>query len=140
MKYSFSCPAPCKYEIVVDAMNDKEAVARIVAEGVVHGRQVHPDALPTTEEQLKNMVWSGMVKARSTVKSLVGGLLAFWFALVFLLAVEGTFVRPPEAPPFPILLGFTVPLIVFAAAYLGSRAFRALVLGADLGLLTAIQG
>lgn len=33
----------------------------------------------------------------------------------------------------------TVPLILFAAGYLGSDAFRALILAADLRLLTAIQ-
>ncbi len=138
-KYSFSCPATCNYEIMVDAKNDDEAVAKIVAEGTIHGRRVHPYALPMTEEQLKSMVRFGMMKASSTVKSLVGALLAFWFALVFLLGAEGTFIRPPQAPPLPILLGFTVPLAVFAAAYLGSGAFRALVLGADLRLLTATQ-
>ncbi len=140
MKYSFSCPATCNYEIMVDAKNDDEAVAKIVAEGAIHGKQVHANVLPMTEEQLKNMVRSGMMKARSTVKSLVGALLGFWFVLVFLLGMEGTFVRPPQAPPFPILLGFTVPLVVFVVAYIGSGAFRALVLGADLQLLTAIQG
>ncbi len=139
MKYLFSCPAPCNYEILVDAKNDDEAVAKIVVEGTVHGRQVHPNAIPMTEEQLKNMVRSGMLKARSTVRLLVGGLLAFWFALVFVLAVEGVFVRPPQAPPFPILLGVSIPLFVFVAAYLGSGAFRAMILGADLRLLTATQ-
>ena len=139
MKYSFLCPATCNYEIKVDAKNDDEAMAKIVAEGAIHGRKVHPHVLSMTEEQLKNMVRSGMMKARSTVKSLVGVLLAFWFALVFLLGVEGAFVRPQQAPPVPILLGFAVPLVVFVAAYLGSGAFRAMILGADLRLLTAIQ-
>jgi len=124
---------------VVDAKNDDEAVARIVAEGAVHGGQVHSHVLPMTEEQLKNMVRSGMMKARSTVRLLVGALLAIWFALVFFLAVGGAFVRPPQAPPVPILLGFAVPLVVFVTAYLESGAFRTLVLGADLRLLTAIQ-
>jgi len=140
MRYSFSCPATCHYEITVDAKNDDEALARIVAEGAVHGRQFHPEVLSMTEEQLKNVVRSGIVKARSSVKSLVEGLLAFWFALVFLLGIEGMFVRSPQSPPIPILLGFAIPLVVFAVAYLGSAAFRALVLGADLRFLTATQG
>jgi hypothetical protein len=139
MKYSFSCPATCNYEIMVDAKNDDEALAKIVAEGALHSRKVHPYVLPMTEEQLKNMVRSGMLKARSAMRLLVGVLLVFWFALIFVLAVEGAFVRPPQAPPFPILLGATVPLVVFLAAYQGSEAFRAMVLGADLRLLTAIQ-
>ncbi len=140
MKYSFSCPATCNYEITVDANNDDEALAKIVAEGAVHGRQVHPDVLSMTEEQLKSAVRSGIVKAGSSVKSFIGGLLAFWFVLVFLLGMEGMFARPPESPPFPILFGFAIPLIVFAVAYMGSEAFRALVLGADLRFLTATQG
>jgi hypothetical protein len=124
---------------MVDAKNDDEAVAKIIKEGEVHGKQVHPDTLPMTEEQLRNMVRSGMMKAQSTVRFFAGAVLAFWLALIFLLGVEGAFVRPPQAPPFPILLGVTVPLVVFVAAYLGSEAFRALILGADLRLLTAIQ-
>jgi hypothetical protein len=51
-----SCPVHCNYEIVVDAMNDKEAVARIIAEGVFTADN-SPDA-PMTEDQLKNMVRS----------------------------------------------------------------------------------
>ena len=74
------------------------------------------------------------------MKSFVGGLLAFWFVLVFLLGTAGAFVRPLESPPLPILLGFAILLVVFAVAYLGSRAFRALVLGTDLRFLTATQG
>src|SRR6266540_3653005 len=71
---------------------------------------------------------------------LVAAVLAIWLALVILLGANGAFVRPPEVPPLPILLGATVPVIVFLTAYRGSGAFRALVLAADLRLLTAIQG
>jgi hypothetical protein len=73
------------------------------------------------------------------MKPLIAGVLAIWFGLVFLLGANGAFVRPPGAPPFPILIGATVPLVVFVAAYLGWGAFRASVLAADLRLLTAIQ-
>jgi hypothetical protein len=49
-------------------------------------------------------------------------------------------VRPAAGEaPLPILLGATLPLIVFAAAYLGFASFRAFVLTADLSLMTAIQ-
>ncbi len=139
MKYLFSCPATCNFEMTVDAKNKDEAVAKIVSEGSVRGTQFHSHVSSMTEGQLRNSVRSGIVKAESGVKSFVGGLLAFWFVLVFLLGAEGAFIRPPQAPPFPILLGFAVPLVVFAFAYLGSRAFRALVLGADLRFLTATQ-
>ena len=75
---------------------------------------------------------------RSEVK-LVAVVLFFWLVLVFVLGARGVFVQPPDTPPFQILLGVLAPLIVFAAAYLGWGAFRALVLAADLRLLTAIQ-
>jgi len=65
--------------------------------------------------------------------------LALWLGLVLVLGAGGRFVRPPGAAPVPIVLGAIVPLILFAVAYLGSRAFRARVLGGDVGLMTAIQ-
>ena len=85
------------------------------------------------------MMISQQSSNHSGVGLLVTIVLAIWFVIVFLLGAIGAFVRPPGAPPFPILLGATFPLVVFIAAYLGSGAFRALILGADLRLLTAIQ-
>lgn len=85
------------------------------------------------------MTSSQTTRNHSSVRLLVAVVLVIWLALVFLLGANGAFVGPPEVPPFPILLGATVPLIVFVAAYLGSGAFRALILAADLRLLTAIQ-
>ena len=85
------------------------------------------------------MISSQLTVYHSNVRSLVTVVLAIWFAMVFLFAANEAFVRPPEVPPFPILLGATVPLAVFVAAYLGSEAFRAFILAADLRLLTAIQ-
>ena len=75
----------------------------------------------------------------SGVRLLVAIALAVWFVLIFLLGAKGAFIRPPDVPPFPILIGVTLPLIVFAAAYLGSGKFREFILDADLRLLTAIQ-
>ena len=60
MKYSFTCPAPCNYEVKVDAGNNDEAVGKIIKAGEVHRKQAHPDMPPMTEEQLKNIVRSGM--------------------------------------------------------------------------------
>ncbi len=74
------------------------------------------------------------------MKPLVAGSIAVWFGLVFLLGASGKFVQSPHLPPFPILIGAIAPLIVFIATYLGSGAFRGLVLSADLRLLTAVQG
>jgi hypothetical protein len=75
----------------------------------------------------------------ATSKPLIVSVIAIWFVLVFLLGASGGFVRPPESPPIPILLGVTIPLLAFAAAYLGWSAFREAVLAADLRLLTATQ-
>jgi len=73
------------------------------------------------------------------MKILILTLTAVWFALVFVLGTLGAFLRPPGVPPFPILIGAAGPLIVFAALYSGSAAFRESLRTADLRLLTAIQ-
>jgi hypothetical protein len=65
--------------------------------------------------------------------------LALWFAAVFLLGAAGAFVRSPGTPPIPILIGATIPLVVFFAAYRGSAAFRANVLALDPLPATVIQ-
>jgi hypothetical protein len=78
-------------------------------------------------------------EGHSNVTMIVVGVLAVWLALVFMLGWQGSFVRPPGSPPLPILFGVTVPLLVFAGAFLWSRAFREFVLTVDLRLVTAIQ-
>jgi hypothetical protein len=77
---------------------------------------------------------------RPSLNGFVAGVLGLWLALVLLLGANGAFIRRPEVPPLPILLGATVPVLLFLAAYGGSSALRALTLAADLRLLTAIQG
>lgn len=73
------------------------------------------------------------------MKLMTRGALAIWLVVVFLLGAAGAFVRPPGTPSIPILIGATVPLVVFLAAYRGSAAFRAFILAIDLLLATAIQ-
>ncbi len=73
------------------------------------------------------------------MRPIIGVVLAIWLAVVFLLGAVGAFARPPGTPPIPILLGATVPLIVFLAAYWRSVRFRAFVLTVDLSLAAAIQ-
>lgn len=73
------------------------------------------------------------------MKPIIRGALAIWLVVVFLLGAAGAFVRPPGTPPIPILIGATVPLVVFLAVYRGSAAFRAFILAIDLLLATAIQ-
>jgi hypothetical protein len=76
----------------------------------------------------------------SSVKSIVSVALALWLGLIFLLGAQGAFVGRAGSPPLPIFFGVTIPLVVFFAAYFGWNAFRAMVLGADLRLVAAIQG
>lgn len=66
-------------------------------------------------------------------------IVALWFGLIFLLAVQGRFAGPPGSPPLPIFLGFALPLAVFFAAYFWWGGFRTFVLGTDLRLVTAMQ-
>lgn len=73
------------------------------------------------------------------MRSIVVGVLALWFVVVFLLGAAEVFVRPPGTPPIPILIGAVVPLVVFLAAYWGSASFHMFVLAIDLPLATAIQ-
>jgi len=73
------------------------------------------------------------------MERIVGGAVAVWFVVVFAVGSAGGFVRPEGDPPLPILLGALSPLALFAAAYLGWKAFRDFVLAADLRLLTAVQ-
>lgn len=75
-----------------------------------------------------------------TTRQLVWAALAVWCAAVLALGTAGAFVGPPGQPPLAIVAGAALPLAVFVSAYFGSRAFRELVLSADLRLVTAIQG
>ena len=75
----------------------------------------------------------------TSVKSIVSGVLALWFGLIFFLGREGAFVGRPGSPPLAIFLGVSIPLALFFSAYFGWSAFRAFVLGADLRLVTALQ-
>lgn len=74
------------------------------------------------------------------VRPIVSAALALWLGLVFVLGAQGAFVGSAGSPPLAILLGLAIPLGLFFAAYLTWGAFRAFVLGADLRLVTAIQG
>ncbi len=65
--------------------------------------------------------------------------LILWFALVFVLGALGAFPRPPGAVPIPIILGLTIPVIVFLAGFGWSRSFHAYVLGTDLRLMAGVQ-
>lgn len=76
---------------------------------------------------------------RASVTLVVAAGLAIWLVLVVLLGAGGAFVRPPGAPPLPILIGALAPLIAFLAAFWVVRAFRDFVLAVNLRLVTGIQ-
>jgi hypothetical protein len=69
----------------------------------------------------------------------VAAVLVVWLALVIGLGARGVFAGAPSQPPLAVLLAFVLPLSLFTVCYLGSRRFRAFVLGLDLRLLTAMQ-
>src|SRR6516225_8719831 len=76
----------------------------------------------------------------SSMKSFVFLVLALWLGLVVVLGSRGAFVGSPGSPPLPIFFGLAIPLALFFGAYLGWSAFREFILGADLRLVTAVQG
>ena len=65
--------------------------------------------------------------------------LAVWFALVAVFGASGTFVTAPGAPPVPIAIGATVPVILFLVGLRMSRPFRDFILSIDPYLIAAIQ-
>lgn len=74
-----------------------------------------------------------------TAKTITGGALIAWLALVFVLGANGSFARPPGSVPVPIIVGVLAPIIVFLAAFRLSRSFYNLVLSADLRLMAGMQ-
>jgi hypothetical protein len=73
------------------------------------------------------------------VKAGVWVTLVLWLGIVVVLGARGDFVKPSGTAPYPIGLGFGVPLIVFFGAFWASAQFRKLLMTADLPLLTAVQ-
>jgi hypothetical protein len=74
-----------------------------------------------------------------TTKQLIWAALAVWCVAILGLGAAGAFVGRPGQPPLAIVIGATLPLAIFAAAYRGSRSFREAVLSADLRLVAGIQ-
>jgi len=64
---------------------------------------------------------------------------ASWLALVILLGEREVFVAPRGTPPLPLLIAFTLPVVVSLFAYWISPGFREFVLNADLRFLTGMQ-
>ena len=75
----------------------------------------------------------------SNMKPLVFVALALWLGLVYILGGQGAFDGGAGSPPWRIFVGIAIPLAVFFTAYSRWGAFRAMVLGADLRFVTAMQ-
>ena len=70
---------------------------------------------------------------------LVWPAVAAWAALALVLNRLGLFESHPERPPFALLVAVVGPPLLFVVAYFFSEKIRALSLGFDLRLLTAMQ-
>jgi hypothetical protein len=94
----------------------------------------------TAHMSLRELMVAQTSRPYWSIRLLVAIVLVLWFALVFVLGAKGAFVQSPGTPPFPILFGATIPLILFLGAYFTSAGFKAFVLASDLRLGAAIQG
>lgn len=61
MKYSISCPL-CQQSVIVDAETDEQALDKIVKEGEIHAKEVHPKMQPMPEQLMRKLVQAGMKK------------------------------------------------------------------------------
>ena len=75
----------------------------------------------------------------SSVGIYIAAILGAWFIAVLALGQEGLFEAGLGRPPLPVLAAFAGPPLLFAAAYRLSPRVRAIALGLDLRLLTAVQ-
>ena len=62
MKYSIKCPAPCNHEIRVEAQNDDEGISKLMAAGKIHAKEAHPEMSSMSEQEMKDMIKTGMIK------------------------------------------------------------------------------
>lgn len=61
MTYSFKCPA-CEHTLTAEVESDDEALEKFMAAGGEHMKAVHSDMPPMPEDQMREMVRSGMVR------------------------------------------------------------------------------
>jgi hypothetical protein len=73
---------------------------------------------------------------RSTVRALI----ATWFLLILLIALNHSFISPPGAPPLALGIAFIAPVLLFLAAIRFAPAFRAYVLEINPIFLAALHG
>jgi hypothetical protein len=70
---------------------------------------------------------------------LTAGLITVWFAFSIIASGLNVFDTSPNLPPLRLLLAVLIPIVLFAAWYMRSAAFRAYVLSLDPRTLTAVQ-
>ncbi len=65
MNYSFKCPYPCNYEIKIDAVNDDDAINKMIMAGAIRCRNsdnrcycenAHHEMPPINDNQLRRIV------------------------------------------------------------------------------------
>jgi len=66
-------------------------------------------------------------------------LLALWLLTILTLTATGVMDPGPGNPPIPILISVAIPVLLFFGTYGALPRFKAMVLGADLRVITAIQ-
>ena len=79
-------------------------------------------------------------EASGGVSGIVWLTLFVWLIIAYAASTAGYFQVGPAAPPWPLVAGVALPVIVFALAYAGWGRFREFVLNLDLRVLTALQG
>lgn len=60
MEYTFTCV--CGHITKVEAMNDDQAVSKLMTAGKEHAAAVHPDMADVSMNEMEEMVRSGMKK------------------------------------------------------------------------------
>ena len=66
-------------------------------------------------------------------------ILAVWFAIAYVVGSSGILVPPTPQVFQPVGLTVVIPLLIFAAAYLGIPRFRQFILTQDIRWLTGLQ-
>jgi len=69
----------------------------------------------------------------------MGAVLGLWFGVVAVASHAGSFVTEAGQPPLALLIAVTLPILLFAVAYLAFEPFRRFVREGDPVLLTNVQ-
>lgn len=78
-------------------------------------------------------------RSTSQLTAFVVVALTLWFAVVIALGADGAYAGVPGSWPLPILIGVTVPIMVFLTLYSAWPTFRRFILSLDPILVAALQ-